>query len=333
MRKLLSIVLIAAAAWSAYWFIGATTTKAAVTNWLEERRLEGWQVEYSDLTLRGYPNRFDTTISDLILTDPDTGISWRAPFFQIFALSYQPNHLIAVWPNGQQFATPYQTIDLRSERMSASLVIDDIATLALGRAQLEMVGAQITSTANWDVGFDQLNGAIRQTDSVENGYDIAASADTLTPSRSLRALIDADGRLPDVMQGFELRQSVVLDAPINRATVERARPAITALTTDIARMTWGELELRATGAMDVGAGGLPEGELLLNAKNWREMLGLAVSAGAISAQSANTAELGLNLLARLSGGANSIDAPLNFKNGEMYLGPIPLGDAPRIVLR
>ncbi len=333
MRKLLWVVLIAAVAWSAYWFIGAQASKSAMLRWLEDRRAEGWQVEYSDLSLRGYPNRFDTTITDLILTDPETGISWRAPFFQIFALSYQPKHVIAVWPNEQQFATPFQTVDLRSEKMTASLVIDDIATLELGRAQLEMLGAQITSNMGWDIGFDRLNGAVRQSEGVTHGYDIAASADTLTPSRSLRSLIDADGKLPDIMEGFELQQFVQFDAPINRATIEQARPAILALATQIARVTWGELELRATGAVDIGAGGVPEGELLLNAKNWREMLAMAVSSGAVSEGSAGTAEMGLNLLSRLSGSPNSIDAPLSFKGGATYLGPVPIGPAPRLVIR
>ena len=128
MRKLLWLVLIAAFAWSAYWFIGARTSERAMIGWLEDRRAEGWQVEYSDLSLRGYPNRFDTTLTDLVLTDPETGVSWRAPFFQIFALSYQPKHLIAVWPNEQTIATPYQTISITSEKMSASLVIDELGS-------------------------------------------------------------------------------------------------------------------------------------------------------------------------------------------------------------
>jgi len=91
--------------------------------------------------------------------------------------------------------------------------------------------------------------------------------------------------------------------------------------------------VRMAGALDIDAQGQPTGEIALNARNWREMLALAVNAGAIPAEAASAAELGLGFLAALSGAENSLDAPLSFKGGRTYLGPIPIGPAPTLNLR
>ena len=102
MRRLLVVVLVAALAWGGYWFVGARAVESGLTAWIDQRRAEGWAADYATLNTRGFPNRFDTTITDLQLADPHTGVAWTAPFFQILALSYRPNHVIAVWPDSRR---------------------------------------------------------------------------------------------------------------------------------------------------------------------------------------------------------------------------------------
>lgn len=333
MRKLLVIVLVAATAWGAYWVFGATASQKATEGWLADRRTEGWQVEYSDLTVRGFPNRFDTTITDLELTDPDTGLSWSAPFFQFFALSYQPNHLIAAWPNTQSFATPFQRITVETDTMTASLKVKPNAQLELESATLVVENARLSSTAGWQAGANMLKAAMRETVGRAQTYDIGVQADAVTPGDVLRDLLDAGGSLPDLIEGLRLDVETSFARPLDIRVIEQDRPDITALNIKEARGTWGELQLRAKGALEVDAQGQPTGEVAVNARNWREMLALAVSAGAIPAEAASAAELGLGFLASLSGAENSLDAPLSFKDGRTYLGPIPIGEAPRINLR
>lgn len=333
MRKLIVIVLVAATAWAAYWGIGATASKKATKAWLEARRAEGWQVEYSDLKLRGFPNRFDTTITDIQLTDPETGLSWAAPFFQIFSLSYQPNHLIAAWPNTQTLSTPFQKISIKTNKMTASLKVFPNARLELDSATVVVEGAELSSSAGWQAGTDTFNLAIRQAIGKPMSYDIAAQADTLTPSDNLRNLLDAGGSLPDIIEGFRLDTEIGFKRPLDIRVIEQDRPDITTLSIKDAGATWGELQLRAKGDLSVDDEGRPTGEVAINARNWREMLALAVSAGAVPAEAASAAELGLGFLAALSGAKNSLDAPLSFSKGIIYLGPIPIGPAPTINLR
>ena len=84
MRILLALVGIVSLAWGTYWFIGSAAMERGIVAWLEERRSENWQAEAAAVKTRGFPNRFDTTITDLELADPDSGIAWRAPFLQVF---------------------------------------------------------------------------------------------------------------------------------------------------------------------------------------------------------------------------------------------------------
>ena len=57
---------------------------------------------------------------------------------------------------------------------------------------------------------------------------------------------------------------------------------------------------------------------------------MAVRAGAIGSQMAGAIEGALDLVARLGGDRDRLDATLRLADGEMWLGPISIGDAPRL---
>jgi len=144
-------------------------------------------------------------------------------------------------------------------------------------------------------------------------------------------LIDQGGTLPEPTDTLRYDLRAALDAPLNRSTIEDARPAITNLIIRDLRGTWGELELRAKGDMEV-RDAQPQGEVAITARNWREMINLAVRSGALNADFASTVELGLGLLASTSGNANALDATLSFSGGRSFIGPIPVGPSPEIRL-
>jgi hypothetical protein len=134
MKRLLFVIVTAAALYAGYWFIGSNGATAGFERWFEDRRSEGWVAEYDNITTSGFPSRFDTTISDLSLADPETGVAYSAPFLQVFALSYKPEHLIAVWPNEQTISSPFGKAAITSTDMRASLIVKKSASLALEKA-------------------------------------------------------------------------------------------------------------------------------------------------------------------------------------------------------
>ena len=325
MRRLIALVLVAAFAWGGYWVVGSVALDRGLRAWIGDRQNEGWVAEYADLRVRGFPNRFDTTFEGLDLADPDTGLAWSLPFFQILALSYQPNHVIAVWPDTHQVSTPAERLTVTSAKMQASLVVEPGTALVLDRATLVAEEMDVTSTLGWDSGAANLSLASRQVEGMTDTHDFAIEASGVTLAEPLRDALDPLRALPGEVKTLRLLTQVSFDGPWDRFAIERARPQPTRIEIEDLTALWGDLELRAAGAVDVSNTGRASGEITVKAVNWREMLDIAVASGALPEASRGTVENALALLAGMSGRTDTIDAPLTIRNSTVFLGPVPLG--------
>ncbi|WP_101065709.1 DUF2125 domain-containing protein [Roseovarius salinarum] len=335
MKRLLIVILVAAAGWSAYWLIGANQLRAAYAGWFEARRAEGWAADYGTLEVNGFPNRFDTGFTDLALADPDTGLAWEAPFFQIMKLSYRPNHVIAAWPERQLVATPRRKYHLQSRDMRASMIFEPETRLRVRRATLT---AEALETAPQDMDAPTRMEALtlaaeRVPADDEASYRLGLSADGLAPPLPWRRRIDPAGSLPERFDAFSADLTVTFDKPWDRSAVEDARPQPRRIKIALAEARWGRLELQAAGRLQVDAGGVPEGSVTVKARNWREILEMAESGGVLSEGMAETLRDGLGVVAQLAGNPRTLDVPLTFAGGRVKLGPVPLGRAPRLRLR
>jgi hypothetical protein len=333
MRLLLAVIVIAALGWSAYWVIGQRGLAQGFADWFEARRAEGWVAEASEIEVRGFPNRFDTGFSDVVLADPSTGLAWEAPYFQLSALSYRPNHVIAVWPDEQLIATPQQKYRVEARDMRASLRVASRPDLALENLTLTAEFLQVTpeARAGEETALSALTlAAERQRDRT---YRLGLSAEGLTLSPPWRDRLDPESRLPAQISGLEADLTVTFDKVWDRSAIEVARPQPTRIKVDLVDGLWGQLHLQAAGEVDVTPEGLPEGEITLKARNWREMIAVAQAAGALPESLAPTVEKSLGLLARMNGNRKTLDIPLNFSGGRVRLGPIPLGPAPVLRLQ
>jgi hypothetical protein len=334
MKRLFFVLLTLALLWSGYWFVGSQGLNAGLSQWFDDRRAEGWQAEYTDLAVRGFPNRFDATFSDLALADPDTGLSYELPFFQLLTLSYQPNHIIAVWPPSQQIATPTDKFELASTGMRASLVLDPGISMPLNRANLESGALAMTSLGTGETAtMEALNLAIQRVTGDTTAYRMAVSADGLAPSVPLRLQVDPGNLLPDRLTALRADIIVTFDRPWDIGAIESARPQPTLIDVTLAEAHWGDLHLQMAGKMSVDSTGQPTGKIVIKARNWRDILHLATAAGAMPQALADTIEQGLGLLAQLSGNAKTLDIPLDLSGGQMWLGPIPIGPSPVLILR
>ena len=333
MKRLLIATLVAAGLWAGYWFIGSQGIKSDYSDWFEARRAEGWSADYADLSLRGFPNRFDITFDDLALADPETGWAWQVPFFQILSLSYKPNHVIAIWPNDQLLATPIAKFDITSARMQASIVTEPDSDLALERANLVADTLQIARRGHDATTMTALHAAIRRSAEDPHSYRIALTADDLAPSSQLRALVDHGDGLPRTLSAFSADLQLAFDRPWDLSAIETSRPQPRRIDVKLAEAKWGDLELALAGALDVDDQGRPKGRLTVKARNWRDMLEIAVSSKAISRGFADQLASGLSLIAGMSGNPSTLDIPLDFRRDLVFLGPVPIGEAPLLRLR
>ncbi len=332
MRKLTLVVIILGTLWGGYWFVGSGTVERQLAGWIEARRAEGWVAEYAALNTRGFPNRFDTTITDLRLADPDTGLAWAMPFFQILSLSYKPNHIVAVWPDRQVFATPFERVVVASDSIQGSLIFDPGPGLALNRTDLVGERLALSGATGWAARLDEARLALHRADG-DNTYRFGAEMVALTLPDAMRQAIDPAGSLPDAIDTMRIDAMIAFDRPWDRFSVEQARPQPVEIDLTDLQASWGRLDLRAAGRLAIDPRGVPEGEITIRATNWRDLLQVLVASGALPAILAPAVARALDLLAGLAGNPDTLDAPLTFSGGRVLLGPVPLGASPYIFLR
>lgn len=334
MRILLAVIILAAFGWSLYWVVGSRMVERGARDWFAAREAEGWIAAYDDIAVMGFPNRFDLTISGIELADPETGVAWSAPFFQIFALSYRTNHVIAVWPDQQRIATPQEKITVTSGDMRASAVMERGQARVLDRATVTFDTIGLSSTAGWSSSLASGQLSVRRSPAAATSYDIAFDARELKLPGGLAERLSQRGLVSGVAASARLEATVAFDRVWDRRAIEERRPQPRGVDLDIAQATWGELDLRVAGDVTVGEAGVPDGSITVKAQNWREILTLAQAAGMVPESAVPLIERGLETLASLNGNPSTIDVPLSIDDGRMRLGGIiPLGRAPRIVLR
>lgn len=328
---LLGAVLLAVLAWSGWWWIGATAQKDAVEGWLAERRAEGWAAE-AEVTVSGFPNRFDMIAEGLVLSDPQAGWAWRAPEFRTYMLAYQPNEVIAAWPGTHVVSVPGERAEISAERLRASAAFAPDTRLALERGVLEAGALRLDSEAGWSAAAADGQLSLRRSEAErgrDNAYDGVLELTGLRPPEALRALFGdrlADS-LPERIQTLRLDATAAFRAPLDRLAVERGRMRPETVWLRPSEVRWGDLRLRVSGRLEVDEDGVPEGVLDLEAREWRKLLRAAVEAGALSREVGDALEAGLGLLSGLTSDGRSLEAPLRFAGGTVFLGPVPLGES------
>lgn len=335
MRTISTLIIVALLGWCGWWFVGSQGQATAWDLWFEDRKAAGWVAEASDISVNGFPNRFDTTLTDMQLADPFSGWAWSAPFFQILMLSYKPNHVIAVWPDTQKISGLGDTATATSDNMRGSIVFVPNTDLTLDRTQIEIQKLNLVS-AQWSAGLESANFATRRLeadDAPDFAHQVGFDAKNLTLSDRLKSQLDPAGILPETMESAKLDITVAFDAPWDRHSIEGVKPQPTAISVKAINAVWGRLDLNVNGRLNVDAQGYPVGELKLKARNWQEMLAVATGSGIVERDIAETVKSGLNLLALLSGDKNTLNVPLSFSDGLMKIGPVPLGRAPRLIIR
>lgn len=317
MRKLVFMVLIFAAAYGGYWFAGSRALLAGVQAVLADLQAQG-RMTHQGVSLRGFPSRFDLTLDEPALMAD--GLAWSAPFVQVFALSYRPNRIIAVWPHQQTLAVAGQVIALENRDMRASAAFGAQAALPFDHAQLVVTAPVAASDLGWRLAADVLRLAAQVQDD-PRVQRIGAEALSIT-------LDGLDPALPRTLDRAHLDATVTIDAPLDRHLAAPPRPVAVEIAT--ASLAAGHLALDAQGRVDIAPDGSLAGRIEVTAQGWRAMLAMARDTGLLPAQEAANLERMLDGLARAGADPDRVTLPFTLDAGRVYLGAFPLGAAPRL---
>lgn len=328
MRWLLRVIVVLACLWGGYWFIGAQGVDAAARAWLADQSAMGRQAEYSELKVRGFPNRFDLTLTDPNFIDPVSGIGWKAPFLQVFSLTYKPWHLIAAFPPEQTITLPSSTIALHAEKLQASVVAEPAPSLPLDSFAMAGEGLIARAQSDWQISAKKARIATRRDKTRPDMHEIGVDIETLIPRSEAIASLSAS-ELPDVIERLTISGFIGFTAPLDRFTPQ-TRPQIDRLELNEAKLSWGSMIVTAKGDLRADTAGYADGVLVLRLENWETVLKAAIALNLIDASEAPAWQNAATFLSSQSEGDNAIEVPLGFSAGEMTLGPFPIGPAPRL---
>jgi hypothetical protein len=333
MMRLLKYAGLLVVLWGLYWAVAGFGLQRGIAKWFDVQAEQGWQADYADLSLGGFPTRHVTTLTSPALADPSTGTAWQADWLRLENPAIWPGQMTVFFPDTtQRFSYFDQTVALQAEAMQADLHLWPGAALELGQMVLRAQDWMLSDAEGSVMAADNLTLSMVQQEPPER-YAMIVEAQGFTPGDGLRRATASDYRLPRSFETLQMDMQVSFDRPWDRSALEDSRPQPRQIDLNLAELHWGALHLKAAGSVTVDDQGVPTGEISIKAENWREMLTMAAAAGVIPQSAVSPAERVLGVLAGMGGQPNTLDVKLGLKDGFVSFGPLPLGPAPRLILR
>ncbi len=330
MLRLIAVVVIAAIAYGGYWFVGRSQIQSGLTDALIEANEGAYDVSFGSLKTRGFPSRFDTTVTDFRVSDPVTGTQWMAPFFQLFALSYRPNEVIAVFPDEQMFTVNGTQITLFTQDMRASGKVRANAALSFRDATITMDNPRFVTENGGTLEMANVLAATRLTPDTAQTYDIFVEAHAIALPDDIRRFVDPGNLQPQILQNLRFDSDVTLTAPLQLNNTNAAAPAFETLSIKEFALTWGEISVTAIGDLSAGPNDALDGSISLSARNWQQALDLAVANGVVNADRRFLVTEILGNLDETPHIPDTLTLTLTIADSNLSLGGLPLGAVPAL---
>lgn len=305
MRALLGVIVAVALLWGGYWFWGADQVRKQTQVWMSEQGATG------AVSVIGFPNRFDLTVTDPAVQRD--GIGYSAAFFQVFAMTWKPWHVIAAFAPSQEITLLDQKLTLSSPQLLASLLMNPTDGFSFRELRLDGTKIGLASSKNWHIDAAHVTAAID------------ASSDPMFPRIGGR-LKDFTTPVPvagftDIIALASFDANLRLQSPIVATT---ASQSILAIDLRDARLNWGRFHLTAKGSLAPDMLGRISGDLTVSLQGADQLPQILVALGLIAPDQTANLTKGLAAL----GESGEITLPLSLSGGVMRIGPFPLGQAP-----
>jgi len=329
---LLAVIVIL---YSVFWFVAAGRIEQAVGDWAGSMREHNLDLVWRGMRVRGFPFAFRVEMSDARLHDQTTTFTGDVQTPMLSA-SASPWDFYA-W----QLAAPEGlTVDARAPSRPSVRITAKVATGAV------LAGAADNGTTIWlaanDVTTAMATPLNISTKTAKFWLILPGHAPQGHTDPAMAVAVDASGvappAVPAPLHGIvdEFAFGLTVKGPISAATPPRRaaevwRDAGGTIELDHLTLRWGNLGVRATGTLALDENLQPIGALSGGVAGYPELLRALVAAGRLRRNDADVADVALSFLARAGpDGRPEIATSLAIQEGQMLLGPVKLGPAPRI---
>lgn len=322
-----ALVLVAAVAWSGFWFYARMETGRRIEAEAQALRQAGYDVAWTERRLGGYPFRMDVTLVEPVIRDP-SGWALAAPRLEGEAFMHALGHWILAAPEGLAFTRPKGG----AVQVSGKLIRASVSDAQARPPSFSFEGV--------DLAFAPAAGA--------QPFALTAASRV---EFHLRAGPNDQGGLMFKLDGGKARLSGLLariagEKPIGmiwESTLTRMSgfagsdwaSSVRAWSTAggqvqvrQAGITAGDAVLGAqSGLLTVGADGRLRGELQASLRQAPRALTAMGASGLVPPETAAAAAA---VAAARQAAGDAVQATITFQAGQTTLGPVALGPAPRV---
>lgn len=334
------LLLVAAGAYTAFWFRAAGLVRDGLAEWTTARRAEGYDIAYAGPEIAGFPWHLRIRLDRLALAAPGERWRWGGQAVEAKLMPWRFRR-VTVRPLGRQAVT-LPTAD-GGETATATAADAKAVILLSGRGHLGEVhgvaaGVVLTlprAQGPITAGTAQLDLALPPP-AAPGGIAGPSEAPSALLSLELHEItLPAAGPLGPRLQWLTAEAALTGTLPLGSPAKALATWRDGGGTLELKRLelAWGPLELSSNATLALDGNMQPEGAGTAKIRGYAETLDALVAQGLMKPQAGMFAKAALGLMAKTpaEGGAKVLTVPLTIENRVLYAGPIALLRLPAIV--
>ncbi|HTH17926.1 MAG TPA: DUF2125 domain-containing protein [Magnetospirillum sp.] len=320
-------LILAGAGYTAYWFHAAGVLRKGLERWADQRRAEGWTVEWDGAATSGYPLHLRLTVTAPHLVNPQ-GAGWRTDGVVAAVQPFNWTRLRVVAPGRHQLAWPGGGGELNAVKARAEInlyrsgALDD-ATLLLSGVTVTGLAPEPLKAAGLALTWDPLE--VTKVDHTTPTVRFSATAHGITlpnlpglPLDRTIGLAEITGRVLGALPEAPPREALARWSA-DGGTVE----------VDHVSLEWAPMELEGQGTLALDPAGRPLGSLTAQVRGFAPLMDRLADAGTVPANTANAAKMVLMLLSKTdSKGRPAVPVPVNIQDGNLFFGPARVAPIP-----
>ena len=321
------VLALAVAAWSGVWVWARGQTQTRMDAAAADLAKAGYQLTWKDRVVGGYPFRMDVTLTDARLREP-SGWALEAPRIEGEAFMHAPTHWLIAAPDGITFVRPIGgPVAVKGQLIRASLSHPDAHPPSFSFEGVKLTFAPQPGAQPFALtAADRVEFHLRAGPEDQGG--VFARVDNGNARLSGLLARVAGDKPVSIVWNSTLSKMSAFTGPDWPSAVRRWAEAGGSMTVRQAGITAGDAVVGSnSGSLGVGRDGRLTGVLDVTLRQAPRTLGALGDEGVIDQEAVRAATA---VTEARQGGGDAARATLNFQAGRTTLGPVALGDAPKI---
>lgn len=333
-------IAIAAAGYTAYWFLAADAIEDRVAEWSESQRKDGWQLDAADTDVSGFPTRFSVTLRDPVVTAEADGWSWRGDNL-LAELRPWNFHEITLYVNGKSHVRikdgeVWRDMDWQVEDGQAKLILTGdrrVKDVALDMTSVRVEGLLSGGPASVRrLRAQSLLPAPTEDGSATAGIDTEVIKAALNLEHVELPEDVGEGLGPSI-EHLTLDASLVGPMPgeAKRDAIMAWRDAGGTIELNSLNLRWGPLGLSTQGTLALDKQLRPMGALTADIVGYGDVIDALIMSDVIPLGDAFMAKVAFNVMAEkpADGGPPVLRrVPLTAQDGDLFVGPVAFAKLP-----